>query len=569
MADQVNSPVSSLSSVTSETPLKEVAGKLSKKRLKKLRQKELHQEALRLSQKIGSKKQTHKSESKSKSQSMVKSSLMSTKTQNGDNPAIGERSTPPSPLSPFKIPRLPPQKTLQVSMNPRSPLEELETPQIYPIFKKARRESVIDKDKENKFPTGDVSGGESGKSLTFEIPKNFHLFMPILNQMVEASKSFSDSQDLEDGVGPHTLSTPMDENSPPSSPVKDHAISEESSEEEEGLPSPMVHVLDSSPASVPVQTPGGVEVIELSESQKIKQQKVLDFANMKPGKTASRIQSQVDKIVDAKQLAPRLQPSVALAINEFFINSKYADELAELGKKYPKIENLDRQVPPILDTVLDNGAGITPNHVANDTALKNIQKGLMGVITVLAEGHSLALARGSEDSQLDDLGVKFEEAMKMVALASSGITIHRRQSLKNLLDAKYSKVLVNHSKITDFRYLFGGDLSEKKKETDIARGFAKAVFRQAPSLMSQQRGQARGGPQRGRGFSPQNAPRGRFDARSGSYPTNRGHYHQRGQSNQYQNQNWNNNQNYSRGGGRGSNRGGHNQSQRGRGNQQN
>ena len=545
---------SSLSSTTSDTTLKVVKQRLSKKRRTKLRKQENIHDADLVKAKL------HRQQAKALAKGLVKPS--------GRELPQGEQSTRVSGRTPpvFKIPKIPQENPKPIEEE--LVVEEIEENEVVEneIVDEEGNESGSESDKAPDIiydaegnvvkPLLDPVDSEDDKdegTFSFEIPKKFHKFLPILTKMAQASEALEGS---ERGREDHELSDDDDDSIPPSQVVN------------EARPSPPSSPLTGGENS---EVSNGIVVTELSESQKILQQKNMDFASIKPGKTATRIQSQLDKLLESKMLAPRLTPSVALAINEFFVNSKYADELSELSKKYPQVENLERQVPPTLDPMLDTpgqGAGLSPYHIANDTALKNIQKGLMSVISILAEGHTLALSRGEEDPQLDDLGVKMEEAMKMLALSSSGITIHRRQSLKNLLDNKYSKVMVNHSKITDFKFLFGGDLADKKKDTDAARGFVKAVFRHPPGQNAQARGQTRGAPQRGRGYPPNNQyNRGRNDYRGQT--SNRGYYdshNNRGQYNQSPNRSWNNdNQSNYRGGGRGSNRGGHNQNNNNKG----
>ena len=209
-------------------------------------------------------------------------------------------------------------------------------------------------------------------------------------------------------------------------------------------------------------------------TQAQKQDKAVDFSDLKTGKLAALLQSQHQKIKEEDRVTPPINDKLAHIVNGFFEETKAAGDLERLAKEYPQVKNMPKQLVPKLDPELFTA--LDPQVRAVDVALQNIQKGVVAAISAMAPIGSLMLQRGESDKELDDLSGNMLDSMRLLALTSKGMEHRRREALKPSLQHTYAKVLGKPQE-GDPQWLYGGNLSEATRKCEVAKRLADKIVK--------------------------------------------------------------------------------------------
>ena len=266
----------------------------------------------------------------------------------------------------------------------------------------------------------------------------------------------------------------------------------------------------------------------------------LDFSSLKEGKLASLLKEQHEKVAEADKVGPEINNTLAQIINAYF-GEKFSAGLEKATKDYPRVANIQNlRVPklePELFSALDQSARL------NDVSLQNLQKGVVSAISALAPVALLVLQRGQSDEELDNLSGNVIDAIKMMALVSTGITVKRRELIKPSMQQTYAKEMAKGVDGSP-EWLYGGNLSQVARKCEEAKKVAEKLVKRKtpqhshPNSNPQNRGAGRG---QGKKFKfQQNGKQQQFGQRMFSYqgfpqafPTPQPVYQQQYQYQQY------------------------------------
>ena len=214
----------------------------------------------------------------------------------------------------------------------------------------------------------------------------------------------------------------------------------------------------------------------------------IDLSKVKTGKLAALLKAQHDKVKDEDRVGPKVHAVLAATLNDLFEETKAVTEVEKLAKEYPRVENLEKQVVPRLDSEIFMAVDQATRTA--DVGLQALQKGVIAAISAMAPIGSLMLERGEDDTELDTLSSNMADGMKLVALTAGGLSQRRRDILRPKMDLTYAKALGKVSGGSP-KWLFGGNLSEETRKCEAAKRLAeKIVKRKTPQ--SQGNGQGKG-----------------------------------------------------------------------------
>ena len=224
----------------------------------------------------------------------------------------------------------------------------------------------------------------------------------------------------------------------------------------------------------------------ISDQPKVHTEK-LDFSGLKAGKLAELLKTRHERVSEADRLGPEINGTLAKIIDAFFEEVKPTGEIEKLVKEYPKVKNLEKVAVPKLENELFSA--IDQNTRMTDVALQLLQKALVASISAMAPIAALALERGAEDEQLDELSSNVMDSIHLMALANSGISSRRREIIKPHLQITYAKAMAkNHG--GEPQWLFGGNLTETTRKCEAEKRVTEKILKRKTNTQQQGAGAA-------------------------------------------------------------------------------
>ena len=190
------------------------------------------------------------------------------------------------------------------------------------------------------------------------------------------------------------------------------------------------------------------------------------------GKTAELLKEKLDVVRDCDKVADKVSPDVANLLDRFLLEANSLGDMEKLAKQYPRVENVERMKVPRLDEEVFSV--IDQRHKTSDQSFQAIQRALMASMSALAGVMELGYRRGSEDPELDELGLNVMNSLQLQAHAHNALLNKRRELLKPELSPVYAKELSkSHSSSSD--WLYGGDLLDATKKCEAAKKIGEKI----------------------------------------------------------------------------------------------